>query len=94
VDPIACYYASVSRMTWEGNVFYPDQRMSRMEALRSYTINGAYAAFQEDLLGSLTPGKLADITVLSKDIMTVAEEEIPTTEVLYTIVGGKVLYRK
>jgi len=68
--------------------------MSRMEALRSYTINGAYAAFQEDLVGSLTPGKLADITVLSKDIMTVAEEEIPTTEVLYTIVGGKVVYKK
>jgi predicted amidohydrolase YtcJ len=94
VDPIACYYATVSRMTWEGKVFFPDQRMSRMEALRSYTINGAYAAFQEDLLGSLTPGKLADITVLSKDIMTVAEEEIPTTEVLYTIVGGKVAYQK
>jgi predicted amidohydrolase YtcJ len=94
VDPIACYYATVSRKTWEGSVFYPDQRMSRMEALRSYTINGAYAAFQEDLLGSLTPGKLADITVLSKDIMTIDEDEIPTTEVLYTIVGGKVAYRK
>jgi predicted amidohydrolase YtcJ len=94
VDPIACYYATVSRMTWEGEVFFPDQRMNRMEALQSYTINGAYAAFQEDLLGSLTPGKLADITVLSKDIMTVAEEEIPTTEILYTIVGGKVVYQK
>ena len=94
VDPIACYYATVSRMTWEGKVFFPDQKMSRMEALRSYTINGAYAAFQEDILGSLTPGKLADITVLSKDILTVDEEEIPTTEVLYTIVGGKVAYQK
>lgn len=94
VDPIACYYATVSRMTWEGSVFYPDQRMSRMEALRSYTINGAYAAFQEDILGSLTKGKLADITVLSKDIMIIAEEEIPETEVLYTIVGGKVVYQK
>jgi predicted amidohydrolase YtcJ len=94
VDPIACFYSSVSRMTWDGSVFYPDQRMSRMEALRSYTINGAYASFQEDLLGSLTPGKLADITILSKDIMTVAEEEIPTAEVLYTIVGGKVRYQK
>jgi len=94
VDPIACYYATVSRMTWEGKVFFPDQRMSRMEALRSYTINGAYAAFQEDLMGSLTPGKLADITILSKDIMTVAEEEIPTTEVLYTIVGGKIVFKK
>jgi predicted amidohydrolase YtcJ len=94
VDPIASYYATVSRMTQEGSVFYPDQRMSRMEALRSYTINGAYAAFQEDILGSLTLGKLADITVLSKDIMTVAEEEIPMTEVLYTIVGGKIVYQK
>jgi predicted amidohydrolase YtcJ len=94
VDPIASYYATVSRMTWEGSVFYPDQRMSRMEALRSYTINGAYAAFQEDILGSLTPGKLADITILSKDIMTIAEEEIPTAEVLYTIVGGKIVYQK
>jgi len=94
VDPIACYYATVSRMTWDGSVFYPDQRMNRMEALRSYTINGAYASFQEDILGSLTVGKLADIAVLSKDIMTVAEEEIPTAEVLYTIVGGKIIYQK
>ena len=94
VDPIACYYATVSRMTWDGSVFYPDQRMNRMEALRSYTINGAYASFQEDILGSLTVGKLADIAVLSKDIMTIAEEEIPTAEVLYTIVGGKIAYQK
>ena len=94
VDPIACYYATVSRKTWDGSVFYPDQRMNRMEALRSYTINGAYASFQEDILGSLTVGKLADIAVLSKDIMTIAEEEIPTAEVLYTIVGGKIAYQK
>ena len=68
--------------------------MSREEALRSYTINCAYAAFQEDILGSLTPGKLADITVLSKDIMTVPGDEILDTEIVYTIVGGKVLYKK
>jgi hypothetical protein len=94
VDPIPCFYSTVSRKCWDGSVFYPDQRMSRMEALRSYTINGAYASFQEDILGSLTPGKLADITVLSKDIMTIDQEEIPTAEVLYTIVGGKVVYQK
>lgn len=94
VDPVACFYATVSRRTREGEAFFPDQRMSRMEALRSYTINGAYAAFQEAILGSLTEGKLADITVLSKDIMTCAEEEIPTAEVLYTIVGGRILYQK
>lgn len=94
VDPIACFYATVARKLKDGMVFYPDQRMNREEALRSYTLNCAYAAFQEDILGSLTPGKLADITVLSKDIMTVPEDEILDTEVLYTIVGGKVLHQK
>lgn len=94
VAPIPSFYASVSRKLKDGRVFYPDQRMTREEALQSYTINGAYAAFQEDILGSLTLGKLADIVVLSKDILTVPEDEILKTEVLYTIVGGKVLYKK
>lgn len=94
VDPIPCFYATITRKTKDGSLFFPDQRMSREEALRSYTINGAYASFQEDILGSLTPGKLADITVLSKDIMTVQEDEILDTEVLYTIVGGKTVYKK
>ncbi len=94
VDPIASYYATVSRMTNQGWKFYPEQAMSRMEALQSYTINGAYAAFEEDIKGTLTPGKLADITVLSKDILTIPEEEIPTTEVVYTIVGGEIKYRR
>jgi hypothetical protein len=66
--------------------------MTREQALRAYTINNAYAGFEEDIKGSLTPGKLADITVLSRDILTVPEEEILTTEVLYTIVGGKIMY--
>ncbi len=74
-------------------MFFPEQRMSRLEGLRSYTVSGAYAAFEEDIKGSLTPGKLADITVLSLDIMTIAEEEIPDTQVAYTIVGGRVMYR-
>ena len=94
VDPIASYYATVSRKLKDGKVFFPDQRMSRMEALKSYTINGAYAAFEEDNRGSLKPGKYADITVLSKDILKVPEDEIPTAKVSYTIVGGKVLYKK
>jgi predicted amidohydrolase YtcJ len=94
VDPIANYFASVSRRTKAGTVFYPDQRMSRMEALKSYTINGAYAAFQEDSRGSLAIGKLADMTVLSKDILTVPEDQIRAAKVAYTIVGGKILYRR
>jgi len=93
VDPLASYYATVSRMMSNGERFYPEQRMSRMEALRSYTINNAFAAFEEDVKGSLTPGKLADITVLSQNILTVPEEEIPATRVEMTIVGGEVVYR-
>jgi predicted amidohydrolase YtcJ len=84
----------VSRRLKDGTVFYPKQRMTRMEALRSYTINAAYAAFEDTIKGSLAPGKLADVTVLSKDIMTIPEAEIPTAQVLYTIVGGKVQYSK
>jgi predicted amidohydrolase YtcJ len=94
VNPIPSYYATVSRKLNDGTLFFPDQRMSRMEALESYTINGAFAGFEEDIKGSLTPGKLADITVLSKDILTIPEEEIPTTEVVYTIVGGEVKFAK
>jgi len=94
IDPLACVYASITRRLPDGAQFYPEQCMTREEALRSYTINGAYAVFEEDIKGSLTPGKLADITVLSDDIMTIPEDEIPGMEVLYTIVGGKVLYQK
>ena len=92
VDPIASYYASVSRKLADGRVFYGDQRMSRMEALKSYTLNAAYAGFEEENRGSLKPGKYADITVLSKDILKIPEDEIPTAKVAYTIVGGKVAY--
>jgi hypothetical protein len=92
VDPIACYYSTVSRLTSDGAAFFPDQRLTRMEALKSYTINSAYAAFEENLKGSLKPGKLADIVVLSDDILTCPMEQIPKARVQYTIVGGEVLY--
>jgi predicted amidohydrolase YtcJ len=92
VSPLASFYASVSRKLKDGTVFYPDQRMSREEALKSYTVNNAYAAFEEKLKGSLETGKLADITVLSRDIMTIPEDEIPATDVVYTIVGGKIRF--
>ena len=94
VDPLACYYATVTRKLKDGSVFFGDQKMSREEALRSYTINGAYAAFEEHIKGSLKVGKLADITVLDKDILTIADEEILKTAVMFTIVGGRVLYKK
>ena len=94
VDPIASFYAAVSRKLKDGSVFFPDQRMSRMEALKSYTWNNAYAAFDENVKGSLKAGKLADVTVLSNDITTIPEDQIPSAKVDYTIVGGKVLYSR
>jgi len=91
-DPIPGFYAAVTRRMKNGREFYPAQKMTRPEALRSYTLNGAYAAFEEDLKGSLRPGKLADVTVFSKDLMTCPEEDILQAKVLWTIVGGKILY--
>ena len=94
VSPIAGFHASVTRRLADGSVFYTDQRMTREQALRSYTLDAAYAAFQETSRGSLSPGKLADITVLSRDIMSVPEDEIPGTEIVFAILGGKVAYRR
>jgi predicted amidohydrolase YtcJ len=92
VDPLANFLSAVSRRMKNGEEFYPDQRMTREEALRAGTLSAAYSAFEEEIKGSLTPGKLADVVVLSRDIMTVPFEEIPDTEVLYTIVGGEIVY--
>lgn len=92
IDPIASFYATVTRKLKDGTEFFPDQKMSRAEALKSYTLSCAYAAFEEDIKGSLTPGKLADIVVLSTDIMTCPEGQIRDSKVDLTIIGGKVVY--
>jgi predicted amidohydrolase YtcJ len=92
VDPIASYHASVTRRMRNGAAFHPEQSMTRTEALRSYTLDNAYAAFEEHLKGSLTRGKLADVTVLSKDILAIPADEIPSTRVAYTIVGGRIAF--
>jgi predicted amidohydrolase YtcJ len=94
VDPIMSFYGSVSRKTKEGKVFIPEQCVTREEGLRAYTLNNAYSAFEEKEKGSLTAGKLADIVVLSKNIMTIPEDEIPTARVDLTILGGKVRYAR
>jgi predicted amidohydrolase YtcJ len=94
VNPIDSFYASVTRRLNDEITFFPEQAMTREEAIRSYTIDCAYAAFEETLKGSLVPGKLADIVVLSNDLLTCPEEAIKQTEVLMTIVGGKIAYQK
>jgi predicted amidohydrolase YtcJ len=92
IDPIVNFYCSVTRKMADGNVFFLDQRLTRQQVLESYTINPAYAAFEEDIKGTLTPGKLADITVFSKDIMAIPEDEILSAEIAYTIIGGKIKF--
>jgi hypothetical protein len=94
ISPVASFASSVVREGREGNEFFPAQRMTRMEALESYTINNAYAAFEEDLKGSVTVGKLADIVVLDRDIMTVPDYEIADARVDITILGGEVRYER
>jgi hypothetical protein len=94
VSPIASFYAAVTRRMKDGNLFFPEQKMTREEALASYTTANAYAAFEEKDKGSLVAGKLADVTVLSRDIMTVPEVEISGAQAMYTIVGGKVVYER
>lgn len=93
-DPIPSFHGMVVRKSKDGKVFTPEQRLTREEALKSYTLNGAYAAFQEKDLGSISVGKLADIAVLSRDIMRVPEDEILGTEVVYTILGGRVVFQR
>jgi len=92
VDPIASIHASVTRQPAKGPAFFPEQRMTRLEALRSYTVANAYAAFEEGIKGTLAPGMLADVVVLSKDLTRVPDEEIPSTRVLATVVGGQVVF--
>ncbi|MEW6701208.1 MAG: amidohydrolase [Bacteroidota bacterium] len=93
IDPIKSFYSSVTRKLPDGSEFYPLQKMSRLEALKSYTINGAYASFEEKIKGSIKVGKLADLVVLSNDLLNCSDDDILKTRVLYTIVGGKVLYK-
>ncbi len=95
VDPIPSFYASVTRKRIDtGFEFYPEQSMTREEAIYSYTLGNAYAAFEENIKGSIEKGKYADIVILSKNLIQCSDEEIPETEVLYTIVNGKVKFRK
>jgi len=93
VSALASIYASVTRKRQDtGMEFFPEQSMTRSEALYSYTLGNAYAAFEEESKGSLEVGKLADIVVLSNDLLTCPAEEIPETEVMMTIVDGVVKY--
>ena len=95
-NPLWGFHAAITRQDHQGNPkggWFPDQRMTRQEALESWTIHGAYAAFEEQWKGSLEPGKAADFLVLSSDIMQVPPAEIVTTRVTTTVLAGEVVYQ-
>jgi predicted amidohydrolase YtcJ len=93
IDPVSNFYASVTRKRLDnGQVFFNEQAMTREEAIYSYTLGNAYAAFEEDIKGSLEPGKWADIVLLSENLLNCPEDRIPVTKVLWTMVGGEVKY--
>ncbi|MGB5874899.1 MAG: amidohydrolase [Bacteroidota bacterium] len=94
-NPLWGFYAAITRQDqsgWPEGGWYGEQRMTREEALKAFTIWGAYAAFQEDEKGSLEPGKWADLVVLSGDLMSIPAEEIPAVRVDLTVVGGRVVF--
>ena len=96
VDPLACFYASVTRKTLKGlppGGYEPKQKMTREQALKSYTLDAAYGAFEEEIKGSIEVGKYADFTVFDKDIMEIPEEEILDTKVMMTVVNGEIVYK-
>lgn len=95
IDPIASFYASTTRQTLKGTPrggYEPRQKMTRIEALKSYTINAAYGAFEEKIKGSITVGKYADLTILSQNIITIPDDQILKTKVTHTIVNGVIEY--
>ena len=90
-------YAAVTRRTLDGRNdggWIPEQKITVEEALRAYTINAAFASFEEEIKGSLEPGKLADFVVLERDITLIPPPEIKDVVVLMTVVGGKAVFVK
>ena len=94
IGPLVGIYAAVTRKGMSGRVFGADEAISIEEAIAGYTIKGAYLGFEEDIKGSLEPGKLADMVVLSDDILTIDPEEIMDIEIEQTYVGGELVYQK
>jgi len=95
IDPLASFHCTVTRQVpGTDTTFTPDETLSRRRALKSYTVNNAYAAFEEDTKGTLAPGMLADVTVLSQNILTGPPEKIREATVDYTIMGGEIAYTR
>jgi predicted amidohydrolase YtcJ len=97
INPMLGLFAAVTRQTVTGKPaegWFPDERISIAEAIKAYTYNTAYANFEETTKGSIEVGKLADLTVLSNNLLKIPSKEFLNTEVIYTIVGGRIVYAK
>ena len=94
ISPFLGIYVAVTRKTDADRELGPEQKIGVKEALRAYTINSAYATFEEGVKGSIEPGKLADFVVLSDDPLIVRDNEIKDINVEMTIIGGKIVYKK
>ena len=92
--PFFGMWMAITRRTADGSVLNPEQRISRLEALRLWTLNAAYLSFEENLKGSIEPGKLADFVVISRDYLECPEDEIKDIEALLTVVDGREVYRR
>jgi predicted amidohydrolase YtcJ len=86
-------WVALTRRTEQGGVHQPQQRLSRQQAIRFYTINNARLNFEESIKGSLEPGKYADLIVIDRDILSCPVEEIRSTKVWATLLGGKVVWQ-
>jgi hypothetical protein len=97
LSPILGIYAAVTRRTIDAanpNGWFPEQRITVKEAIEAYTLNCAYAVFEENEKGSITAGKMADLVVLSDDILSIDPVKIETVGVEMTVVGGKIVHTK
>ena len=92
-NPFFGMWMAITRKTTDGAVLEPEQTITREQALRMWTVNAAYASFEEKVKGSIEPGKLADLVVISKDILHCPVDEIKDIEALLTVVDGRVVYR-
>ncbi|MGZ4818534.1 MAG: amidohydrolase, partial [Terriglobales bacterium] len=97
LNPMLTLYAAVTRATLDGknpDGWVPEQKITLAEAIEAYTLGSAYAEFQENEKGSLTPGKLADVIILSDDLFAINPKNIPDVKVVTTVVGGRVVWNK
>ena len=97
VNPFFGIYAAVTRQDqkgWPADGWYPSQKLTLAEAIRGFTLDAAFAAFEEQSRGTIEPGKLADLTIVDGDLFTMPESDLFKAKVLMTVVGGEVVYGK